>query len=50
MVLLQICLVDGLMHNHYGADKSSGLIDYNDVARQAEKIKPKLLITGQSQE
>jgi glycine hydroxymethyltransferase len=34
--------------HHYGVDKESGLIDYDEVARIAKEVQPKLLITGGS--
>ena len=33
---------------HYGVDKETGLINYDEVERQAKNILPKLLITGGS--
>ncbi len=33
---------------HYGVDRDSGLIDYDEVARIAEQVRPVLLITGGS--
>jgi glycine hydroxymethyltransferase len=34
--------------HHYGVDKESGLIDYDEAARLAQQIQPKLLIAGGS--
>jgi glycine hydroxymethyltransferase len=34
--------------HHYGVDKETGLIDYDDVARMAREIRPALLIAGGS--
>ena len=34
--------------HHYGVDKDTGLIDYDEVEQQARSIRPKLLITGGS--
>ena len=33
---------------HYGVSKDTGLVDYDDMERQAKKHKPKLLICGAS--
>ena len=33
---------------HYGVDKKTGLIDYDEVARIAEKEKPRMIIAGAS--
>ena len=33
---------------HYGVDKETGLIDYDEVARIAEKEKPRMIIAGAS--
>ena len=34
--------------HHYGVDRDTGLIDYDQVAAQARALRPKLLITGGS--
>ncbi len=34
--------------HHYGVDRTSGLIAYDDVEAQAEKVRPRLLIAGGS--
>ena len=34
--------------HHYGVDRETGLIDYDNVARMAQEIRPALLITGGS--
>jgi glycine hydroxymethyltransferase len=34
--------------HHYGVDRETGLIDYDNVARMAREIRPALLITGGS--
>jgi glycine hydroxymethyltransferase len=34
--------------HHYGVDKESGLIDYDEAGRLARKIRPRLLIAGGS--
>ena len=34
--------------HHYGVDKETGQIDYDEVEKQAKAIRPKLLITGGS--
>jgi len=34
--------------HHYGVDKDTGLINYDEVEQQAKSIRPKLLITGGS--
>jgi glycine hydroxymethyltransferase len=34
--------------HHYGVDRDSGLIDYDEVARMAREIRPALLIAGGS--
>ncbi len=34
--------------HHYNVDRETGLIDYDAVAKQAEKVKPRLLIAGGS--
>ena len=34
--------------HHYGVDRETGLIDYDQVARMASEIRPALLITGGS--
>ncbi len=34
--------------NHYGVDKQTGQINYDEIAKQAETVKPKLIITGGS--
>ena len=34
--------------HHYGVDRESGLIDYNEAGRLAKSIRPKLLIAGGS--
>ena len=35
------------VHN-YGVERDTGLIDYDEVARQAEEVKPHLIVTGGS--
>ena len=34
--------------HHYGVERDSGVIDYDDVARQAKLVRPRLLIAGGS--
>jgi len=34
--------------HHYNVDRETGLIDYDSVAKQAEKVKPRLFIAGGS--